>query len=89
MAEDTNQATTTGRAALARLLLPSDRLDVSPEGMLRIDGYAADALLERFGSPLVVVSETSLRENYRRIRRAFAERWGAAVNVMYAIKSNT
>lgn len=88
MAEDTNPVATTGRAALARLLQPSDRLDVSPEGMLRIDGHAADALLDRFGSPLVVVSETSLRENYRRIRRAFVERWDAAVNVMYAIKTN-
>jgi diaminopimelate decarboxylase len=70
------------------LSTPGDRFDVSPQGMLRIDGHEAASLLERFGSPLVVVSETSLRENYRRIRGAFADRWGGPVNVMYAIKTN-
>ncbi|MBL8702723.1 MAG: diaminopimelate decarboxylase [Alphaproteobacteria bacterium] len=78
----------TGRAMLAELLIPSDRLDVSAAGALRIEGHEAAALLERFGSPLNVVVESTLRENYRRIRRAFAERWPAPVNVMYAIKTN-
>ncbi len=88
MAEDAHPDAATGRATLARLSVPGDRFDVSAQGMLRIDGHEAGALLERFGSPLIVVSETSLRENYRRIRRAFAERWPTPVNVMYAIKTN-
>jgi diaminopimelate decarboxylase len=88
VAEDAHLDVATGRAALARLLVPGDTFDVSPQGMMRIDGHEVAALLDRFGSPLVVVSETSLRENYRRIHRAFAGRWDAPVNVMYAIKTN-
>lgn len=79
---------TTGRAQLAELLLPSDRLSVSADGVLRIDGHEVSTLLERYGSPLNVVVESTLRENYRRIRDAFVTRWPAPVNVMYAIKTN-
>ena len=61
----------TGRSLLSRLLVPSDRLDVSPAGMLRIGGHEAGSLLRDFGTPLVVVSEETLRANYRRIRDAF------------------
>lgn len=40
-----------------------------------IDGVAIEPLLERFGSPLFVLSEKTLRENARRLKRAFATRW--------------
>ncbi len=79
----------TGRSLLSRLLVPSDRLDVSPAGMLRIGGHEAGSLLRDFGSPLVVVAEETLRANYRRIRDAFVANWPAAVNVMYATKANS
>lgn len=79
----------TGRSLLARLRVPSDRLDVSPAGVLRIAGHEADALLREAGSPLVVVAEETLRANYRRIRDAFAANWPAPVNVMYATKANS
>lgn len=41
----------------------------------KIDGVAIAELVERFGSPLFIVSERRLRENARRIRRAFATRY--------------
>ena len=41
-----------------------------------------------YGTPLHVISETRLRENYRRIRDAFAARWDPGVEICYAIKAN-
>lgn len=40
-----------------------------------IDGVEIAPLLEQYGSPLFIVSEKTLRENVRRLRRAFATRW--------------
>ena len=74
-------------ATLSAIATPSDRLAVS-DGQLTIDGHRASTLLERFGSPLYVAVEATLRANYRRIHRAFADRWPAPVNVMYSIKAN-
>jgi len=78
----------TGAGLLDRVRMASDRLSVDAAGVLAIDGIAAPDLVARFGSPLHVVVEASLRENYRRIRRAFTACWAAPVNVMYAIKCN-
>jgi len=74
---------------LKAVLTPSDNLSVSADGNLVIENLSASQLLERFGSPLFVFSETTLRDNYRRIRRAFTEAWPKPVNIMYAIKANT
>lgn len=67
----------------------SDSLTVDENGELLIEGAAAADLLQRFGSPLYVFSEATLRENYRRIRSAFDSQWPQPVNIMYAIKANT
>ena len=40
-----------------------------------VDGVAIEPLLEQYGSPLFILSERTLRENARRLRRAFATRW--------------
>jgi diaminopimelate decarboxylase len=40
-----------------------------------VDGVAIEPLLEAYGSPLFILSEQTLRENARRLRRAFATRW--------------
>lgn len=40
-----------------------------------IDGEEIEPLLKKYGSPLFIISEKSLRENIRRLRRAFATRW--------------
>ena len=74
---------------LKAVLTPSDKLSVSNTGDLLIEESSARKLLEQFGSPLYVFSEATLRENYRRIRRAFTDVWPEPVNIMYAIKANT
>jgi diaminopimelate decarboxylase len=40
-----------------------------------IDGVEIAPLLQRYGSPLFIVSEKTLRDNVRRLKRAFATRW--------------
>jgi len=78
-----------GAAALQAFRLASDTLSVQPDGMLAIDGHRADDLVERFGSPLNVVSDTTLRANIRRIRTAFAAAWPAPSHILYSIKANS
>lgn len=40
-----------------------------------VDGVDIAPLLEKHGSPLFILSERTLRENARRLKRAFATRW--------------
>ncbi len=58
------------------------------DGELLVERVCVRELAERYGTPLHVLSETRLRENYRRIRDAFVERWEAGVEVCYSIKAN-
>jgi len=62
--------------------------EVDGGGHLVIGGCDAVELAERFGTPLYVVDEQRIRENYRRFHRAFAERW-PSVMVCYAYKANS
>lgn len=40
-----------------------------------VDGVEIAPLLEQYGSPLFLLSEKTLRDNVRRLKRAFATRW--------------
>jgi diaminopimelate decarboxylase len=83
-----DDAPRTGAELLNILRAPTDRLTVGAAGELLIDGMAASELLERFGSPLQVTVESTIRDNYRAIRDAFARAWPVRTNIMYAIKCN-
>jgi diaminopimelate decarboxylase len=52
-----------------------------------IDGCAVSALVARFGSPLFVVSEDRLRQEFRDLRAAFAAAH-PAVEIAYSYKTN-
>ena len=82
------RVTSTAAERLQPILTTTDRLSVSPPGHLSIEGCTAGELLQRFGSPLYVISEQTLRANYRRISEAFTDVWPAPVNILYAIKAN-
>jgi diaminopimelate decarboxylase len=84
----TAQDTRTVRDAFCAVLTPTDRLGVSDSGDLRIEQCGVRELLDHYGSPLFVASEATLRENYQRIYRAFANIWPASVEILYAIKAN-
>ncbi|MEM8985137.1 MAG: diaminopimelate decarboxylase [Pseudomonadota bacterium] len=78
----------TPREHLQNVLTQTDRLAVNEAGDLCIAGHTAEALLEKYGSPLYVVSEETLRANFRRIDSVFREAWPGDVVVMFAIKAN-
>jgi diaminopimelate decarboxylase len=60
------------------------------EGELFIEDLRATELVERFGSPIFVFSETQLRRNVQRIRRAFEAGWrDGPVDILPAFKANT
>jgi len=86
MSDTPNQ---TPEEQLNAILTRSDRLSISSDGGLIIEEMPAVQLLQEYGSPLYVFSEATLRDNYRRIRKAFSDEWPEPVNIMYAIKANT
>ena len=59
------------------------------DGALYIEGCEAEALAERFGTPLYVVSEDQLRRNARRFQEAFATRWPGRFLLLPSIKANS
>lgn len=59
------------------------------KGHLFIEDCDTVDLVEKFGSPLFVISEGQLRRNVRRFHEAFALHWpGGKVEVLPAIKAN-
>jgi diaminopimelate decarboxylase len=46
-----------------------------PEPITKIDGVSIDSLVERFGSPLFVFSENTLRRKVRELNQAFTSRY--------------
>jgi len=69
------------------MLMLKQHFSTNTRGHLVIGGADAVELAGRFGTPLYVVDEQRVRENYRRFYRAFAERW-PSVLVCYALKAN-
>jgi diaminopimelate decarboxylase len=57
-------------------------------GKLYLDGVSTIELAEKFDTPLYIISETRIRENYRRIRDALIRNY-PKVRIYYAAKANT
>jgi diaminopimelate decarboxylase len=64
------------------VLTPHGAGGMNKFGNVRMQLYQSDVdsveiapLLEQYGSPLFIVSEKTLRDNVRRLKRAFATRW--------------
>jgi diaminopimelate decarboxylase len=83
-----NPHESTSKQVLLGALTPSDCLSVTDDGQLAVEDVSATDLIAKFGSPLFVLSDSTLRQNVRRIRGAFEAHWPSTVNVMYAIKCN-
>ena len=64
-----------------------DAFRTNDAGHLEIDGCDVVELADRFGAPLWVISESTVRANYRRLRDAF-RRVYEATDVLYATKAN-
>lgn len=52
------------------------------------DGVSARTIAEKYGTPTYVYEAERIRENYRRLHKAFADRW-PRFKIYYAIKANT
>ncbi|MEM2994865.1 MAG: diaminopimelate decarboxylase [Candidatus Bathyarchaeia archaeon] len=57
-------------------------------GELYIENVSTLKLAEEFGTPLYVMSESKIRENYRRLKEAFLRRYDK-VRILYSAKANT
>ncbi len=57
-------------------------------GELYIENVPAVKLAEKFGTPLYVISESKIRENYRRLYEAFSNRYDK-FRILYSAKANT
>jgi len=68
-------------------MLPSEVYE-NKDGVLYIEGVSALKLAEEFDTPLYVISETRIKENYRRLRDALSKRH-KKVKIYYSAKSNT
>ena len=49
-----------------------------PSGKASIDGYDLADLAKKFPTPFYLISQGQLRDNYRRLRQAFASEIGRA-----------
>ncbi len=61
--------------------------DINENGHLAIDGLDAVELAKEFGTPAIVISETSIREMCRMYKKAFADYLGADSAPIYAGKA--
>ncbi|MEM1589766.1 MAG: diaminopimelate decarboxylase [Candidatus Bathyarchaeia archaeon] len=57
-------------------------------GELYIEDVSAVKLAEEFGTPLYVISEGKIRENYRRLYEVFSKRY-SKFRILYSAKANT
>lgn len=58
------------------------------DGHLFLEKMDLVNLMEEYGSPLLVVSENRIRENYRKLEKAFRKIYGK-FSIKYAVKSNS
>ncbi len=83
---DTTAARTDASLAPPHAHLWPDTARVDAAGRLLLDGAAASALIQRYGSPLYVYDEATLRGQMRAFRTALASRWPESA-VAYAGKA--
>lgn len=82
-----NAQPTTMADRLHERITASDSYEIR-EDALHIGGVRASSLVRDFGSPVYVVSDATLRVNYRRIVKAFQAAWPGESKILYAIKAN-
>ncbi|MCW4017438.1 MAG: diaminopimelate decarboxylase [Candidatus Bathyarchaeota archaeon] len=57
-------------------------------GQLFIDGVSAQTLVAKFDTPLYVISERRIRNNYQRLQQALSRNYGK-IKIFYAMKANS
>jgi diaminopimelate decarboxylase len=70
------------------MALPENGVFENRKSVLYIDGVSALKLAKEFDTPLYVMSECGIRENYRRLREALTKHF-SKVRIYYSAKANT
>lgn len=81
-------APVTAKSLLQAAQVKTDDFYANDRGELEMGGMRLVDLVSRFGSPLFVLSDTTLRRNFRRFKSAFVQHWPSSVEVLYAVKAN-
>ena len=63
-------------------------IKTNEKGVLHVESISAVELAEKYGTPLFVFSENTIRRNYRNIRDAFERHYAGEVIVCVGMKSN-
>ncbi|MFO7792110.1 MAG: diaminopimelate decarboxylase [Candidatus Saliniplasma sp.] len=58
------------------------------DGRFEIEGITAEDIVEKYGTPVYVYSESRIRDNYRRLYDSLTDRY-EKVNLYFSAKSNT
>jgi len=58
------------------------------KGTLYFDGFSVEELAQKYGTPLYVISESRIRDNYNRLYNAITSKY-ENVRIYYACKANT
>jgi diaminopimelate decarboxylase len=72
---------------LSQFVPEKEYLEINRKGHLEFDGFDCVELAEKFETPLYVMSERKVRENYRSIVKAFTDLYPHS-RVAYAYKAN-
>ena len=63
-------------------------IGIGPNGNLWVEDCDVKDLADRFGTPLLIMSEAQFRYTYRRFRDAFRQHYDGEVEILFANKSN-
>ena len=63
-------------------------IGIGDNGNLWVEDCDVKELADKFGSPLLIISESQFRYGYRKFRDAFRRRYQGEVEVLFANKSN-
>jgi diaminopimelate decarboxylase len=63
-------------------------LETNESGILKIEGQSVVELAKKFGTPMFVLSENTIRHNFRLIRNAFSRHYPGGVEVCVGMKGN-
>ncbi|MBO68025.1 MAG: diaminopimelate decarboxylase [Acidiferrobacteraceae bacterium] len=63
-------------------------IGIGGNGNLWVEDCDVEELADKFGSPLLIISESQFRYGYRKFRDAFRRRYQGEVEVLFANKSN-
>ena len=66
----------------------SDYVGIGKNGNLWVEDCDVEDLVKKYGSPLLIISESQFRQSFREFKKAFTDSYEGEVEVLYANKSN-